>query len=80
MTMTAEEWIVASPGVLGGKPCIRGTRISVEHVLELLASGASRDDVLRAHPQLTREGFDAALLYAAQAMRNELVWDVKIPA
>jgi uncharacterized protein (DUF433 family) len=74
------DQIVTNPAVLGGKPCIRGTRISVEHVLELMASGATRDDVLRAYPQLTAEGLSAALEYAARAMRNEVVWDVKIPA
>jgi uncharacterized protein (DUF433 family) len=72
--------IVSDPAVLGGKPCVRGTRITVQHVLELLASGATREDILRAHPQLTTEGLSAAIQYAAQAMQNEVVWDVKIPA
>ena len=73
-------FIVCDPGILGGKPCVRGTRISVEHVLELLASGASVEGVLEAHPQLTREGIQAALSYAAGSLRNESVWAVKIPA
>ena len=72
-----EQWITSDPGVLGGKPCIRGTRISVQLVLELLASGASRDDILRAHPHVPPEGLLAALEYAARALRNEIVWDVK---
>ena len=50
------DCIVSSPGVLGGKPCIRETRISVEHILELLDSGAVREDILRAYPQVTAEG------------------------
>jgi uncharacterized protein (DUF433 family) len=74
------EWIVSSPGTLGGKPCIRGTRISVEHVMELLASGASRDEILRAYPQITGDGFAAALRYAARSLRNEVVWDLDISA
>ena len=74
------EWIVSSPGVLGGKPCVRGTRISVEHIMELLASGASREDILRAYPQITADGLAAALLYAARSLKNEVVWDLKIPA
>ena len=74
------DWIVSSPGVLGGKPCVRGTRITVEHLLELLASGASREDVLAAHPQVTAEGLSAALQYAARSLKNEVVWDLKIPA
>ena len=75
-----EGWIEAKPGVLGGKPCVRGTRISVELILELLASGASRDEVLAAYPQVSAEGLAAALQYAARSMKNEIVWDVKIPA
>jgi uncharacterized protein (DUF433 family) len=74
------EWIVASPGVLGGKPCIRGSRISVEHILELLASGAAREDILRAHPHITGDGLVAALQYAARSLKNEVVWDLKLPA
>ena len=73
------DWIVAQPGILGGKPCIRGTRISVEFILELLASNATREEILRAYPQVPPEGLSAALQYAAQSMKNEVVWDVPIP-
>ena len=73
----SSEWITSDPGVLAGKPVIRGTRISVEFVLELLASGASQDDILRAYPHVPPEGLAAALQYAARALRNEVVWDVK---
>jgi uncharacterized protein (DUF433 family) len=69
--------IVSDPGILGGKPCIKGTRISVEFVLELLASGATRPDILKKYPQITDEGLVAALQYAAQSMKNEVVWDLK---
>ncbi|MBI5361964.1 MAG: DUF433 domain-containing protein [Planctomycetes bacterium] len=58
-----EEWITRSPGVLGGKPCIRGTRISVEFLLELLADGASKEQVLAAYPQLLAEHIEAALRF-----------------
>lgn len=74
------EWIVTKPGVLGGKPCIKGTRISVEFILELLASGATREEVLAAYPQITAEGLTAALQYVARSMKNEIVWEVKISA
>lgn len=74
------QWIVTDPGTLGGKPCIRGTRISIEHVLELLASGATREEILAAFPQVSPEGLSAALSYAAQSMRNEVVWEIKVPA
>jgi len=75
-----EDWIVTNPGILAGKPCIRGTRISVEFILELLASGATHDEILRAYPQIPREGLTAALQYAAKSMKNEVVWDLPIPA
>lgn len=74
------DWIVSTSGVLGGKPCVRGTRLSVEFLLELLASGASREDILQTYPQLTEDGLSAALHYAAQTMRNEVVWELKVPA
>lgn len=60
-----EGWIVSDPGVLGGKPCIRGTRISVEFVLELLASGASREEILLGYPHVPAEGLSAAIQYGA---------------
>lgn len=74
------EWIVTSPGVLGGKPCIKGTRISVEFILELFASGATREQILAAYPQVTADALNAALDYAARALKNEVIWDVKVPA
>jgi len=56
----AEDLIVADPQVLGGKLCVRGTRLSVEFLLELAASGATRDQILAEYPQLTAEGLAAA--------------------
>lgn len=74
-----DTWIVSDAAVLGGKPRVRGTRLSVEFIMELVASGASRDDVVRAYPALTPEAVAAALTYAARTLRNEVVWDVKLP-
>jgi len=71
--------IVSDPSVLGGKPCIRGTRISVEFILELIASGASRDDIIRAWPNLTAEDVEEAVLYAARFLKNEIVVNVELP-
>lgn len=79
-TVAMSDWIVSDPETLGGKPRIRGTRISVEHVLELVASGATRDEVLRAYPHLTVEGFQAALEFASRAVREQAMWDLKISA
>jgi uncharacterized protein (DUF433 family) len=65
--------IVSNPTILGGKPIVRGTRISVELILEWVASGATRDDILRKHPHLTAADLEQALAYAASAIRNEVL-------
>jgi len=74
------NWIVSNPDILGGKPCIRGTRLSVEFMLELVAEGASPKDILAAYPQVSVEALSAAFHYAADSMKNEVVLDVKLPA
>ena len=58
--------IIADPTILGGKPCIKGTRISVDFLLELLAQGASREDILKAYPHLSPEDLEQAVRYAAR--------------
>lgn len=57
--------ITHDPTVMGGKPCIRGLRVTVGTVLGLLASGHSPDRILQAYPYLEAEDIDAALAYAA---------------
>lgn len=64
--------------VLGGKPCVKGTRISVEFLLELVASGAARDDIVRNYPQLTADDVEQALRYAARALQNDLVISTEV--
>ena len=71
--------IASDPSVLAGKPCIRGTRISVEFILELIASGASRDDILRAYPHLAPEDIEEAVRYAARFLKNEVILDTELP-
>jgi len=65
--------IVSDPAILGGKPIIRGTRISVATILEWIASGATRDDILQKHSHLNAEDVEQALAYAALAVRNEVL-------
>lgn len=60
--------IVADPRIMLGKPVIAGTRITVESILERLAAGETIEQLLEAHPRLTREGIRAALGYAADAL------------
>lgn len=64
--MNYESHITSDPEILGGKPIIKGTRISVEFILELYASGASKDDILRGYPHLTEDDIHAALMYASR--------------
>lgn len=61
-----KNFIESNPAVMMGKPVIAGTRITVELVLEKLAAGESVEQILDAHPRLTREAVSAALLYAVQ--------------
>ncbi|CAH2031768.1 DUF433 domain-containing protein [Trichlorobacter ammonificans] len=69
--------ITADPAILGGKPIIRGTRISVDFILELYAAGVSREEILADYPHLTPEALSACLTYAAHAMKNEIYLDLK---
>jgi uncharacterized protein (DUF433 family) len=68
--MDYQRLITIEPGKRGGKPCIRGLRITVSDVLEYLASGMSEDDVLRDFPDLTREDIRACLAFAADRERR----------
>lgn len=63
--------IVSNPAILGGKPIVRGTRISVELILEWVASGAGLDDILRKHPHLSAADVEQALAYAASILSSQ---------
>ena len=65
-----ESLIHSDPSIMMGKPVLAGTRITVELILERLAAGETIEQLLEAHPRLTREGVLAALAYAAQAVRG----------
>lgn len=76
----AEALIVSDPATLGGKPCVHGTRLSVEFLLELAAGGATQVEILASYPQLTPEGLAAAFQFAADALKTERTWQFTIPA
>ena len=59
-----------------GKPVIRGTRIPVELVLEKIAAGETYEQILEAHPRLTREAIQAAIAFAAEVLRADIVYPV----
>ena len=65
--------ISIDPAVCGGKPCIRGTRIWVSLILDLLASGMSEAEVISQYPALKREDILAALAYGAEAARDRVI-------
>ena len=67
------ERISVEPGKCGGRPCIRGTRMRVSDVLELLANGASTEGVLSDHPSLVRDDVLAAIAYAAVHMSHAVI-------
>jgi len=66
------ERITVNPKILGGKPIIQGTRISVEHILDLLASDVTEEEILEDYTHLSREDIHACLKYAARSMKNEI--------
>ena len=68
--------ITSDPKVMMGKPVVDGTRITVELILEKLAAGETIEQLLEAHPRLTRAGIQAALAFAAEALRADVVYPV----
>lgn len=66
--------IKSDPEIMMGKPVIAGTRITVELILEKLAAGETIEQILEAHPRLTREGIQAALAFAAEVLRADVVY------
>ncbi len=71
--MNKQNIITIEPGKRGGKPCIRGLRITVYDVLEYLASGMTREEILKDFPDLTSEDILACLQFAADRERQSLV-------
>ncbi len=71
--------IVSDPAVMMGKPVVAGTRITVESVLERLAAGETIEQLLDAHPRLTRQGVLAAIHFAAEALRADVVYPLASP-
>lgn len=68
--MDYQRYITIEPGKRGGKPCIRGLRITVYDVLEYLAAGMSEDQILKDFPDLTRDDIRACLAFAADRERK----------
>jgi uncharacterized protein (DUF433 family) len=72
--MNWQEYIVSDKEVLLGKPTIKGTRISVEHLLQLLAQGWSEQEILENYPRLSRLSLQAVFTYVNECLRDGLLF------
>ena len=70
------DYIHSAQSVLTGKPVVRGTRLSVEFLLGLLAEGWTEQEILENYPQISREALQAVFAFAAECMRDELIFTV----
>lgn len=75
-----ETLIQSNPSVMMGKPVVAGTRVPVELILEKLGAGESVEQIVQAHPRLTREGVLAAIRFGAAALRADVSYPVTILA
>ena len=71
------ELVVSDPGVMMGKTVIAGTRITVELILEKLAAGETVEQVVEAHPRLNEDAVRAALAFAADALRADVIYPLE---
>jgi uncharacterized protein (DUF433 family) len=72
-----EDRIVFNPDVLTGKPVVKGTRLAVEFVVDLLAQGWSEADILKNYPRLTPEDIRACLAYARDRLQEEITYPLQ---
>ncbi|RMF01208.1 MAG: DUF433 domain-containing protein [Chloroflexi bacterium] len=71
--MNWQDFIVVEPTICHGKATIKGTRIMVSVVLDNLAAGLTVDEILNSYPSLTRQGVQAAIAYAAELAREQVI-------
>ncbi len=72
-----DPMIESNPEIMMGKPVVRGTRVTVELILEKLGAGETVEQILEAHPRLTREGVLAAIRYGVKVLRTDDVYPVE---
>lgn len=77
--MPITDRIIVDPAILVGKPCVKGTRLSVALLLRLMAEGWSEAELLRNYPGLTHEDVLACLAYASELVGQEKVYSIKSP-
>jgi len=76
--MDWQQRIVIDPSILVGKPVVKGTRLAVEFIVDLLAQGWSQEQILANYPGLTSEDVHACLSYASAALRDEKVYPLHV--
>ena len=76
--MLWQDRIVIDPAVLAGKPVIKGTRLAVEFILELLAEDWTKDQIVGNYPTLCDEDLQATLRYAAEMMKRERIFPLAV--
>ena len=76
--MNWQDRIIIDPNVLVGKPVVKGTRLAVEFVIDLLAQGWSEADIERNYPGVTKADIQACLKYASEMLRAEKVYPLAI--
>ena len=77
--MNQKDRIAIDPGVLVGKPVVKGTRLAVEFVIDLLAQGWTEKDILCNYPNLDQEDIQACLRYASTVLKSEKVYVFSLP-
>jgi len=76
--MDIAQFIEVNPKIMMGKAVIRGTRITVELILEKLSTGETVENIIEAHPQISKEQIQAALAFAAQSLKGENIYPVAV--
>lgn len=76
--MSWQDRIEINPRVLVGKPVVKGTRLAVEFILDLLSQGWTEEEILRNYPRLTHEDIMACLKYASEMLKSERVYPLQI--
>ena len=71
-----QQLIISDPKIMMGQPVVAETRITVDLILEKLSAGETVEQLLEAHPRLTREGIQAALNFAREALRADVVYPI----
>jgi uncharacterized protein (DUF433 family) len=78
MKMKWQDRIIIDPEILVGKPVIKGTRIAVEFIVDLLANGWSEEDIIHNYPGVTQEDIQACLSYASVLLHSEKIYPLNV--